>query len=159
MVARWSALWAGLFLPPGRFLVLIFVRGWVKPKAIPWLEGLGKLKKSTSSGTRIGYLPASSIVPQPCNCVTFNNKTETEPRPAVKLLTWICITSGSHLSWGIDYCNEWFSWLSWVPPSKHSHPSQVIIHYHHHHQTISFCTVSISDSIVTQTPLHADLHR
>jgi hypothetical protein len=29
------------------------------------LEGLGKLKKSTSSGTRIGDLPACSIVPQP----------------------------------------------------------------------------------------------
>jgi hypothetical protein len=29
-----------------------------------WLEGLGKLKKSTSSGTRTGDLPACSIVPQ-----------------------------------------------------------------------------------------------
>jgi hypothetical protein len=29
------------------------------------LEGLGKLKKSTSSGTRTGDLPACSIVPQP----------------------------------------------------------------------------------------------
>jgi hypothetical protein len=30
-----------------------------------WLEGLGKLKKSTSSGIRTGDLPACSIVPQP----------------------------------------------------------------------------------------------
>jgi hypothetical protein len=30
-----------------------------------WLEGLGKLKKSTSSGARTGDLPACSIVPQP----------------------------------------------------------------------------------------------
>jgi hypothetical protein len=29
------------------------------------LEGLGKLKKSTSSGTRTGDHPACSIVPQP----------------------------------------------------------------------------------------------
>jgi hypothetical protein len=29
------------------------------------LEGLGKLKKSTSSGTQTGDLPACSIVPQP----------------------------------------------------------------------------------------------
>jgi hypothetical protein len=53
------------FLPPGRFLVLIFVRGWVDPRAIVQLEGLGKLKKSTSSGTWTGDLLACSIVPQP----------------------------------------------------------------------------------------------
>jgi hypothetical protein len=29
------------------------------------LEGFGKLKKSTSSGTRTGNLPACSVVPQP----------------------------------------------------------------------------------------------
>jgi hypothetical protein len=29
------------------------------------LEGLGKLKKSTSSGTRTGDFPACSILPQP----------------------------------------------------------------------------------------------
>jgi hypothetical protein len=65
MAARLSALHAGHLLSPKKFLVLISVRGWVDPRAIVWLEGLGKLKKSTSSRTRTGDLPACSIVPQP----------------------------------------------------------------------------------------------
>jgi hypothetical protein len=62
---RLSALNAGRFLPPGKFLVLISVRGWVDLRAMVRLEGLNKLQKSTSSGTRTGDLPACSIVPQP----------------------------------------------------------------------------------------------
>jgi hypothetical protein len=65
MAARLSALRVGRFLPPGRFLALIFVRRWVDLRAIVRLEGLGKLKKSTSSGIQTGDLPACSIVPQP----------------------------------------------------------------------------------------------
>jgi hypothetical protein len=63
--ARLSALQAGRFLPPGRFLVFISVRGWVDLMAIVRLEGLGQLNKSTSSGTRTSDLPACMIVPEP----------------------------------------------------------------------------------------------
>jgi hypothetical protein len=44
LAVRLSALSAGLPLPPGRFLVLISVRGLVDPRAIMRLKGLGQLK-------------------------------------------------------------------------------------------------------------------
>jgi hypothetical protein len=43
-MVRLSALRAGGSLSPGRFLVLISVRGWVDHRAIVRLEGLGQLK-------------------------------------------------------------------------------------------------------------------
>jgi hypothetical protein len=56
------------------------VRDWVDPRAIVQLEGLGKLKKSTSYGTWTGDLPACGTVPQPttlpralfCLCSSLN---------------------------------------------------------------------------------------
>jgi hypothetical protein len=49
MVVMFSALLAGGPLFPGRFLVLISVRGRVDPRAIIWLEGLGQLKNQATS--------------------------------------------------------------------------------------------------------------
>jgi hypothetical protein len=49
MVVRLSALPAGRPLPPGRFLVLISIRGLVYPKTIVQLEELGKLKYPVTS--------------------------------------------------------------------------------------------------------------
>jgi hypothetical protein len=49
MVVRLSILHAGHPLPPGRFLVLISVRGFYGPRAIEWLEGLGEVKNPMTS--------------------------------------------------------------------------------------------------------------
>jgi hypothetical protein len=48
--------------PPGRFMLLISVRGRADPKAIVRLEGLGKKKKNDLLGNRIRDLPACSII-------------------------------------------------------------------------------------------------
>jgi hypothetical protein len=45
MAVRLSALLASSALPPERSSGTHFVRGLVNPRAIVWLEGIGKLKK------------------------------------------------------------------------------------------------------------------
>jgi hypothetical protein len=69
MAVRLSALCAGRSSSPGRFLVLISIRGWVDPTAIVWLERLGQLKNPmTSSGTE----PATfRLVPQCLNKLRY----------------------------------------------------------------------------------------
>jgi hypothetical protein len=66
MAVRLSPSRAGRALPPGRFLVIISVRGWVNLRAILRLEGLSKLKKVNDFiGNRALHLPVCSIESQP----------------------------------------------------------------------------------------------
>jgi hypothetical protein len=63
MAVRLPALRSGRPLPPGRFMVLISVRGWVDLRAIMRLDGLGQLENPMTSGIE----PATFrfVVPQP----------------------------------------------------------------------------------------------
>jgi hypothetical protein len=82
MTVRLSALCAGRLLPPGRFLVLVSVRGSVDPRAIVRLEGLGIFKKSNNLiGIRTRDLPACSIVPQPTALPRASNWVHLVLRP------------------------------------------------------------------------------
>jgi hypothetical protein len=66
MVVRLSGLRAGCSLPPGRFLVLIYVRSLIDPKAIVWLEKICQLTiPNDRIGNRTRDLLSCSIVPQP----------------------------------------------------------------------------------------------
>jgi hypothetical protein len=49
MAVKLSALCTGSALLPGRFLVLISVRGWFDLRAIMWLDEIGKLKNPMTS--------------------------------------------------------------------------------------------------------------
>jgi hypothetical protein len=65
---------------PGRFLVLIYVRGLVDPRAIAQLEGLGQLKNPITSGSEpttfqlVAYLAYRPVArQQPWNKKIFDS--------------------------------------------------------------------------------------
>jgi hypothetical protein len=60
-----SALRPGCSLLPGRFLVLISVRGWVDPRVIVRLGVLGHLKHSLTSSYLLTYLRSWALLEKP----------------------------------------------------------------------------------------------
>jgi hypothetical protein len=86
-MAVWSALRAGRPLTPGRFLVLIFVRGWVDPTALVRLEGLGQLENIIISS---GLEPATfQLVGQCLNQLRYREPTSV----------YVCIFMGRCKYW------------------------------------------------------------
>jgi hypothetical protein len=85
-----------ILYPPGRFVVLISVRGLVDTRAIVWLEGLGKLKNSTSLGLKPVILTACSIVPQP---TTIPHATKYK-----KCQGEIIISVSTAFVWNFPFC-------------------------------------------------------
>jgi hypothetical protein len=70
MAVRLSTLRTSRPLTPGRFLVLISVRGWVDPRAIVRMEGLDQLKNTmTSSGIEPATFPFTDIIFNPCHLI------------------------------------------------------------------------------------------
>jgi hypothetical protein len=89
---------AVLYLP-GRFLVLISIRGSVKPGAIVRLNGLGELKKFNDlNGIQIRDIPVCSIAPQsttlrvPCqNWINDTKYTRNTPNAIVYCNLYRCL--------------------------------------------------------------------
>jgi hypothetical protein len=89
MAARLSALRTCSILILGRFLVLIFVRGWVDSRAIARMEGLGQLKYTMTS---LGIEPSTFLLIELCfnqlSAVAYYFGRTSERRP-----TWSTLVS------------------------------------------------------------------
>jgi hypothetical protein len=87
MAVRLSALSAGRPLSPGRFLVLISVRGSVDPRAIVRLEG--KFKKSNSLiGNRIRQFRTCILVPVPTTLQRAPNNISSNNNHSIPLFDY-----------------------------------------------------------------------
>jgi hypothetical protein len=83
MAVRLSALISGRPLPPGRFLVLISVKGRVDPRAIVRVEGIGQLRNPNTS-SRIE--PTTFLLDKIDNIISQIWATEADSRsPSVSV--------------------------------------------------------------------------
>jgi hypothetical protein len=126
MPVRLSASLSGRPLPPEKFLVLISVRGWVDPRAIVRLEGLGQLKNPMISS---GIEPATfrleelrktkKIKPSEdsrCSCRNLN-KVEYKCRALLFDWTTFCLLSVG--SWtALAGCRPDIRQVCWSPAEE-----------------------------------------
>jgi hypothetical protein len=96
MAVRLSALCAGRPLHPGRFLVLISVKGWVDPQAYSAAERIRSIEKSNDLiANQTRDHPASSIVPQPTTLPRAPMRLSAQ-RISIKF----CISVYAKICWG-----------------------------------------------------------
>jgi hypothetical protein len=112
MTTRLLALSSGHFLPPGRFLALISVRGWVDLRAIVQLEGLDQVKNPITS-----LRNNTGCAGKPSRCIEKSHFWGAVSYSVKKFLTiwrntpwnedlWV---SGGNAPSNPNFGNEWFA--------------------------------------------------